>query len=127
MAAEFVNRAGRDINVGAQISNRRGSAKVVIGGDLHEASQHQRGELLDMIAELKHAIASAQDRAELSNEAGAIAQYELDTAASELDMAIGGDSSSLLASLKRLRKPLAGAVDLLAKLAAIAAAVQGLR
>lgn len=127
MAAEFVNRAGRDINVGAQISKPRGPVRVVAGGDLYEAGEGQRAELLGLIAELRRAIAAAQERAELSTEASAIAQYELDHAADEVDMAIGGDSRGLLASLKRLRKPLAGAVDLLAKIAAIAAAVQGLR
>jgi hypothetical protein len=127
MAADFANRAGRDINVGAQISNPRGPVRVVVGGDLHEASEDNRGELLSLIAELRHAIAAAQKRAELSTEANAIAQHELDTAADEVEAAIGGDSSGLLSSLKRLRKPLAGAVDLLAKVAAIAAAVQGFR
>lgn len=127
MAPEFVNRAGRDINVGAQISDPRGPVRVAAGGDLHEASEDHRGELLGLIAELQRAIAAARERAELSTEAVAIAQYELDTATDEVDMAISGDSRGLLASLKRLRKPLAGAVDLLAKVAGIAAAVQGLR
>jgi hypothetical protein len=127
MAADFVNRAGRDINIGAQISNPRGPVRVVAGGDLHEASADYGSELLSLIDELRHAITVAQQRAELSSEAGAYAQYELEIAAEEVEATISGDSSGLVASLKRLRPLLAGAVDLLAKVAAIASAVQGFR
>lgn len=127
MAADFDNRAGRDINIGAQISNPRAPVRVVVGGDLHEASAAYGSELRSLIDELRRAISAAQDRAEISSEVGANAQYELEIAADEVEATISGDSSGFVASLKRLRALLAGAIDLLAKVAAIASAVQGHR
>jgi hypothetical protein len=127
MAADFDNRAGRDINIGAQNSNPRGPVRVVAGGDLHEASAADGSQLLSLIDELRHAIKTAQERAEISSEAGANAQYELEIAADEVEATISGDSSGFVASLRRLRTLLAGAIDLLAKVAAIASAVQGHR
>ena len=124
MAAEFTNIAKDQATVGIQASVVHGP--VTVRQQTPVAPVDAKA-LLDQIADLRRAIAEAQHRHELTAEEGAAAEAELDVARTEVAAAVEGHREGLVASLRRLAMPLAGAIDLLSKLAQIIKVVQGLR
>lgn len=125
--AKYKNRASGNAQVGMMIGHVEGVVQNVGGASRQAGGELDSDLLLSKIAELRGDIVALQQRNVLALAAASAAQRELDTAEGTIEAAAYGDTAGLLASLKRLRKPLAGAVDLLAKIADIAAVVKGLR
>jgi hypothetical protein len=120
-----LNYAGENAQVGVQGNNVNGPFTVNFGRSHSQvAVDPALQEILGQLEQLRLAIAAAQQRTELARAASVTALQELETVTK--DVAAHGDKTRVLASLDRIRKPLAGALDLLAKLAAIMAAVRGL-
>jgi adenosylhomocysteine nucleosidase len=126
MGGEHRNVAKGHAKVGIQAGEVRGS--VHISGDLNQADGSLDAKaILHEIADLRSAIFAAQQNFVITAEAGATAQSDLDVACTFVTEAAAGKRGNLLTSLKRLEIPLAGAVDLLTKLATIMQAIKGAR
>ncbi len=132
MTANQGNTAEGNAQVEMMIGQVGGSVYHV-HGDFQQVNQQVTGELaqrdylLGLMTELRQEIAAARERAELSDEASAEAQRELDSATAEIDAAVTGDRSRLISVLERLKLPLRGAIDLAAKVGEIIMTVKSLR
>lgn len=93
-----------------------------------EASARDRELILSQLAELRQALIAAQRQQQLDEKPAALAHTELDAACAGLgSSATEEDRGRLLDRLHRLYEPLAGATDVLAKLASVIQAIRGFR
>ena len=118
-------RADHGARVGMQIGIVRGNVithedpAAPLAGDI-------AGRLAEQIEALRKAVQAALQREELTAEAAATAQLELDAAAREVPAAARGDNHALMDRLHRVGEVLSGGLKVLAQLAAVVAAVKGI-
>lgn len=125
--AKYENRADGNARVGMMIGRVGGSVYSTQRESRLDVSHIDRDLLMGRIAELRRDVTALQESNLLALEDASAAQYQLDMAEGTVEAAVNGDTAGLIGSLRRLRKPLAGAVDMLAKIADIVAAVKGIR
>jgi hypothetical protein len=84
------------------------------------------GDLAARIEELREAVRALRARAELSDEAAAMAEHELAAAADLVPQAAGGDRRELMDRLRRVGEVLQKGLKVLAQLAEVVATVKGM-
>jgi len=116
--AEHGARVGMQIGIvhGNVINNEVPSA---LAGDV-------AGRLAEQIEALRKAVQAALQREELTAEAAATAQLELDPAAREVPAAARGDNRALIDRQQRVGEVLSGGLKVLAQLAPVVAAAKGI-
>jgi hypothetical protein len=123
------NSADHGANVGIQVG-------FMSGGNINQEMTNTPAETMPgaeislvlsaQIAELRQAVLTALQRAELTETAASAAQAELDVAAREIADAARGQTQRLMASLDRVRAVLSSGLNVLASLATVVATVKGI-
>lgn len=116
------NEASGHAQVGMQIGFLTGDVNPV----RHAAADDIARDLTARIEELRDAVRAALERAELSAEDAATADYELAAAADLVPDAARGDRRELMDRLRRVGEVLQKGLKVLAQLADVVATVKGM-